>query len=57
MDLVKLPMREPEMFEPMIRYLRKQGYAILEVNRGKQQGPDILAEKAGRKIGDPDEGR
>jgi len=33
LDLVRLPMREPEMFEPMIRYLRKQGYTILEVKQ------------------------
>jgi len=43
-------MREPEMFEPMIRYLKEHGYKILQVNRGKQPGPDILAEKACRKL-------
>lgn len=48
--MVKITMREPEMFEPMIGYLKKQGYAILQVNRGRQQGPDIIAKKAGRKL-------
>jgi len=43
-------MREPEMFEPMINYLKKEGYAILQVNRGNRPGPDILAKKAGRQL-------
>jgi len=43
-------MQEPEMFEPLISYLKKQGYIILQVNRGKQPGPDIIAEKDGRKL-------
>lgn len=43
-------MREPEMFEPMIGYLQRHGYAILQVNRGRRSGPDVLAEKAGRKL-------
>jgi len=43
-------MREPEMFEPMVGYLKGQGYVILQVNRGKQPGPDVLAEKSGKKL-------
>lgn len=43
-------MREPEMFEPMVRYLREHGYAVLQVNKGNQPGPDIIAERAGRKL-------
>lgn len=43
-------MREPDMFEPMICYLKKSGYTILQVNRGVQRGPDILAEKNKRKF-------
>ncbi len=43
-------MREPEMFEPMVKYLREQEYAILQVNKGKRTGPDIIAERAGRKL-------
>jgi len=43
-------MREPDMFQPMIDYLRNKGYVILEANRGRQPGPDIVAEKANRKL-------
>ena len=43
-------MREPDMFQPMIDHLRNEGYAILEVNRGRHSGPDIVAEKSGRKL-------
>jgi len=43
-------MREPEMFEPMARFLKDGGYDILQVNKGNQPGPDIVAEKAGRKL-------
>jgi len=43
-------MREPEMFNPIIRYLEQQNYRILQVNKGNKPGPDILAEKVGRKL-------
>jgi len=38
------------MFEPMLRFLRSQGYRILQINRGNKPGPDILAEKSGKKL-------
>jgi len=43
-------MREPEMFNPMIKLLRKKGYEIISENRGGRRGPDIIAEKDGRKL-------
>jgi len=43
-------MRESDMFKPMIDYLQNEGYSILEVHKGKQRGPDIVAEKSGRKL-------
>jgi|GEM_PF-4513979 len=38
------------MFPKMIDFLRKDGYKIVETNPGRQRGPDIVAEKYGRKI-------
>jgi len=43
-------MRELEMFETMTGYLRREGYTVVQVNRGKKLGPDIVAERAGRKL-------
>jgi len=43
-------MRELEMFEHMISYLRKEGYTIIQINRGRKLGPDIVAERACRKL-------
>lgn len=43
-------MREPEMFEPMVKYLEGQGYVVLEVNKGNKLGPDIVAEKGSTKL-------
>jgi len=43
-------MREPDMFHPMMDYLKDEGYVILKVNRGNRPGPDIVAEKSGRKL-------
>jgi len=43
-------MREPEMFEPLINHLKKEGFTILQVNRGNRPGPDILAEKTGKRL-------
>jgi len=43
-------MREPEMFEPMKNLLESKGYKILEVKRGREPGPDIVAERQGRKL-------
>jgi hypothetical protein len=36
-------MREPEMFEPMKKFLESKGYKILQMKRGKKVGPDIVA--------------
>lgn len=38
------------MFEPMIKYLKDNGYKIIEQHRGRERGPDILADKNGRKL-------
>ena len=43
-------MREPQMFEPMIRLLESKGYRILSVNKGREPGPDITAEHDGHKL-------
>ncbi len=43
-------MREPAMFEPMIKLLKEKGYRIISENRGRQRGPDIIAEKHGHKL-------
>jgi len=43
-------MREPEMFEPMRKFLESIGYRIVQVKRGKEPGPDIVAECQGRRL-------
>jgi len=43
-------MREDDMFSRMTDFLKSEGYRILEVHRGRERGPDIVAEKAGRKL-------
>jgi len=43
-------MREPEMFEPMSSLLRSKGYRIVSQKKGRQPGPDIIAEKEGRRL-------
>ena len=43
-------MKEEEMFEPMIKYLEDNGYKIKEQHRGREGGPDIVAEKNGREL-------
>jgi hypothetical protein len=37
-------MREPEMFEPMKKLLESKGYKILQMKRGREHGPDVVAE-------------
>lgn len=36
------------MFHKIIDFLRNEGYKIVETHPGRQQGPDIVAEKSGR---------
>jgi Holliday junction resolvase len=43
-------MKEGEMFDPMIEFLKKNGYEIIEQHRGKEKGPDIVARKNGREM-------
>jgi len=43
-------MREPEMFEPMKRLLESKGYKILSQRGGTEPGPDITAERQGRRL-------
>jgi len=44
-------MREHEMFESMITYLKERGYNILQVHKERtHHGPDILVERGGRKL-------
>lgn len=38
------------MFEPMKKLLESQGYKILRVKRGREPGPDIVAEYQGRRL-------
>ena len=51
-------MKEEQLFDPMIAYLEKEGYSILEQHRGHEHGTDIVATKDGYKFlielkGDP----
>ena len=43
-------MKEEQLFDPMIAYLEKEGYSILEQHRGLEHGTDIVATKDGRKF-------
>jgi hypothetical protein len=43
-------MREPEMFEPIKKLLESKGYKILQMKRGREPGPDIVAEGQGRRL-------
>lgn len=43
-------MKEEEMFDPMINHLKKNGYEIIEENRGRERGPDLVASKDNRKL-------
>ena len=43
-------MRESEMFQPMKKLLESQGYEILQIRRGREPGPDIVAERRGRRL-------
>lgn len=43
-------MREEELFDILIEYLRNQGYDILEQHRGHERGIDILATRNSRRL-------
>ena len=43
-------MREPKMFEPMERFLVGKGYRVVAVHKGRERGPDIVAEREGRRL-------
>ncbi len=43
-------MKEEEMFDPMIEYLKKNGYEVIEQHRGRERGPDLVAKKNEREI-------
>ena len=38
-------MKEEQLFDPMIAYLKKEGYNILEQHRGHEHGTDVVAAK------------
>jgi hypothetical protein len=38
------------MSEPMKKLLESKGYEILQMKRGKERGPDIIAECRGRRL-------
>ena len=43
-------MKEDELFDPMIAYLKKEGYSIPEQHRGHERGTDIVATKDDYKL-------
>ena len=43
-------MKEEQIFDPMIAYLKKEGYSILEQHRGHEHGTDIIATKDGHRF-------
>jgi len=43
-------MKEELLFDPMVNYLEKNGYQIIEQHRGHEKGTDIIAEKNGSKL-------
>ena len=43
-------MKEEQLFDPMITYLEKEGYSILEQHRGHEHGTDIIATKDDHKF-------
>lgn len=38
------------MFPKIVDFLRSRGYEIIETHPGRQRGPDIVAEKSGRRF-------
>jgi Holliday junction resolvase len=43
-------LKEEEMFSIFIDFLKSRGYKIIETHPGRQRGPDIVAEKSGRRL-------
>ncbi len=43
-------MKEEQLFDPMIAYLKKEGYSIREQHRGNERGTDIVATKDDHKF-------
>lgn len=43
-------MREPQMFEPMIKLLETKGYRVISTKRGREPGADITAERDGHRL-------
>ena len=43
-------MKEELLFDPMIDYLKKTGYTILEQHRGHEKGTDVVAQKGENKL-------
>ena len=43
-------MKEEQLFDPMIAYLKEDGYSILEQHRGYEHGTDIVATKDDYKL-------
>ena len=43
-------MKEEQLFDPMVAYLKKVGYSILEQHRGHEHGTDIVATKDDHKF-------
>ncbi|KXA89626.1 hypothetical protein AKJ61_02505 [candidate division MSBL1 archaeon SCGC-AAA259B11] len=43
-------MKEEEMFDPIINHLEKNGYEIIEQNRGRERGPDLVASKDNQEL-------
>lgn len=38
------------MFDPMVEYLKKNGYEVIEQHRGREKGPDLVVRKNQREM-------
>jgi hypothetical protein len=43
-------MREPQMFDPMIKLLETKGYHVVSTKKGCEPGADITAERDGHRL-------
>jgi hypothetical protein len=43
-------LKEEEMLPIFIDFLKSTGYKIIETHPGRQRGPDVVAEKSGRRL-------
>jgi hypothetical protein len=43
-------MKEEEMFQKIMAFLKSRGYKVIETHLGRQRGPDIVAQKSGRRL-------